>query len=109
MENSICDQATPFSISDDLICIEAIKSNPSHCGSGSLLTIHRPCDSRPILIGILAFIPSNCEAGNPFGYTRISSFLDWIQDTEVAKNSNISNKRKIFLKIYALFALLILF
>lgn len=109
MKNSICDQATPFSISDDIICIESIRSNPSHCGSGSLLTIHRPCDSRPILIGILAFIPSNCEAGNPFGYTRITSFLDWIQDTEVATNSNLSNKRKMFLKICLLFALLILF
>jgi transmembrane serine protease 9 len=108
MENFVCDQATPFTISDNLICIESIRSNPSHCGSGSLLTIHRPCDSRPILIGLLAFIPANCETGNPFGYTRITSFMDWIQDTEVATNSYLSNKRNLLLKICALITVLIL-
>ncbi|KAL7020470.1 hypothetical protein ACKWTF_011551 [Chironomus riparius] len=109
MENSQCDQATPFPISEDLICIESIKSNPAHCGSGSLLTIHRPCDPRPILIGILAFIPSNCETGMPFGYTRITNFLDWIQETEVATNSHFTDKRRRFLKICMLFVVLIFF
>jgi hypothetical protein len=107
MENSECDQATPFTISDDLICINSIKSNPAHCASGSLLTIHQPCDPRPILIGILTFIPTNCETGVPFGYTRITKFLGWIQDTDVATNSHLTSTRKLLLKIFVLFVILI--
>lgn len=109
MKNSYCDQATSFSIPDDLICIESINLNPAHCEFESLLTIYRPCDSRPILIGILAFIPSNCESGKPFGCTRYANFLDWIQDIKAATNSHLTNKQKLFPKIYVLFTVLIFF
>lgn len=52
---------------------------------GPLTTV---VDGKTILIGIVSFgAKDGCELAYPAGFTRVTSFLDWIQ-----KNTNASPK-----------------
>lgn len=38
-------------------------------------------NSRPVLVGIISFVPTNsCLTGTPQGFTRVNSYLSWIND-----------------------------
>ena len=81
MENSKCEQIYS-NVPNSFVCIETNTSNPSLCEIGTLLTVPRACDARPVLIGIFNFMPDGCARGLPYGYTRITSFLNWIQENQ---------------------------
>ena len=81
MDNSQCNQIYS-NIPDSVMCIETNTSNPSLCELGTMLTLPRACDARPVLVGIFNFMPDGCVRGLPYGYTRITSFLNWIQENQ---------------------------
>lgn len=69
-----------FPILDSMICAKEINmESPCHGDSGGPLALR----SRPkVLIGIASLMTKNkCEAGDPVVYTRITSYLDWIEET----------------------------
>jgi len=81
MENSQCEQVYS-NVPNSFICIETNTSNPSLCEIGTLLTVPRACDARPVLIGIFNFMPAGCTRGLPYGFTRITRFLNWIHENQ---------------------------
>lgn len=44
-------------------------------------------ENKPVLIGIVSFGASVCEAGFPVAFTKVSSYLSWI--VEITKIQNI--------------------
>lgn len=69
--NTQCSQIYS-NVLDSFICIETNASNPSLCEIGTLLTVPRACDARPVLVGIFNFMPDGCTRG----------FLNWIQENQ---------------------------
>lgn len=72
---------TFYNIYSSILCAQGAH-NESICrgDSGGPLVVNRN-----ILIGIVRFSGWSCNVGNPSGFTRITSYLDWI-----SKNTGIS-------------------
>ncbi|XP_070492601.1 brachyurin-like [Chironomus tepperi] len=76
--NSVCaPYYTEGTVNDNTICVQTTAANPNFC-STSVLTVNRPGDIRPVLVGLTKFLPPSCGVARPYGFVRITSFLTWI-------------------------------
>ncbi|KAH8372328.1 hypothetical protein KR093_011049 [Drosophila rubida] len=72
--------------SSKVICI-ATPNKVSTCNgdSGGPLVL----ESSKVLIGVTSFVSSDgCESGAPAGFTRVTSYLDWIKENSGVTNGN---------------------
>jgi secreted trypsin-like serine protease len=76
--NKICGMRYGAIISNRRICTDGSDGKGSCLGdSGGPLTVLR--NNRPTVIGIASFVlAKGCTLGYPSGFTRVTSFLDWI-------------------------------
>lgn len=73
------------SVSDSQLCVKAEKtSSPCMGDSGGGLILN---ENKPILVGIVSFGATVCQAGFPVVFTKVSSYLTWI--IEISKIKNI--------------------
>ncbi|CAO1328619.1 unnamed protein product [Diamesa tonsa] len=71
-------------MSDSQLCVKAeLTSSPCMGDSGGGLVLY---ENKPILIGIVSFGASVCEAGFPVVFTKVSSYLNWIVEITKIKN-----------------------
>ncbi|KAL5291022.1 hypothetical protein ACFFRR_010435 [Megaselia abdita] len=87
MGNSACSRYYGGNVGKNQICIRTKGTHKSTCNgdSGGPLVVH-DLKEGPVLVGLTSFGTSiGCESGFPGVFTRITSFLDWIE-----KNSGIS-------------------
>jgi chymotrypsin len=83
ISNEACGKRYRATFSSRRICADGSGGKGSCYGdSGGPLAVRR--NNRYMVVGIAAFVLTRgCEKGYPSGYTRVTSFLDWI-----AKNAN---------------------
>ena len=73
------------SITDKQLCVKAeLTSSPCMGDSGGGLILN---ENKPILIGVVSYGASVCQAGFPVVFTKVSSYLNWI--IEISKIKNI--------------------
>ncbi|KAH8390662.1 hypothetical protein KR215_009567 [Drosophila sulfurigaster] len=66
------------------ICLKPSDSSPCNGDSGGPLAIKNP-DGHSTLLGLASFVVGACETNKPSVYTRVSSFLSWINNqTEIS-------------------------
>jgi chymotrypsin len=80
ISNEACGKRYGATISSRRVCVDGSGGKGSCLGdSGGPLTVRR--NNRYIVVGIVAFVLTRgCEKGYPSGYTRVTSFLDWIAE-----------------------------
>lgn len=79
--NEECARAYGPIITDSSICTVGTSTYNGPCGGDSGGPIFYNNDELYVQIGIVSFGSSDgCEAGHPTSHTRITSFLDWIQE-----------------------------
>jgi secreted trypsin-like serine protease len=80
ISNEACGKHYSSTIPDRRMCADGSGGKGSCYGdSGGPLLVHR--NDRYTVVGISAFILANgCEKGFPSGFTRVTSFLDWIAE-----------------------------
>jgi secreted trypsin-like serine protease len=77
LSNEDCGKYLGAPIPDRRMCADGYGGKGSCYGDGGgPLTVRR--NDRWVVVGISAFIALECEKGHPSGFTRVSSFLDWI-------------------------------
>jgi len=78
IDNAVCRQSFPISITAAHICSSVSPSGTCNGDSGSSMGFKGP-DGRYTSIGVTSFGSSQgCESGIPDAFTRVSSYLDWI-------------------------------
>nr|CAH0105974.1 unnamed protein product [Daphnia galeata] len=95
--NEECHEAYASDITDGMICTGASNHQGTCNGdSGGPMNYKMP-DGKWKQIGIVSFgSDQGCEKGYPNGFTRVSSFADWIQNTTVQQQMN--NQGSIIIK-----------
>lgn len=81
MDNSACKRYFVGSVKSSNICIRTKGTHKSTCNgdSGGPLVIHEA--GKAVLVGATSFGSGiGCEAGFPGVFTRVTSYLDWIEE-----------------------------
>ena len=64
------------SVTDSQLCVKAeLTSSPCMGDSGGGLILN---ENKPILVGVVSFGATVCQAGYPVVFTKVSSYLNWI-------------------------------
>ncbi|XP_070508541.1 brachyurin-like [Chironomus tepperi] len=74
----------PSIVVASVLCTETLAGpgaqGACHNDDGGVLSVPRAGDVRPIQIGVTSyFAAAGCVVGYPIGYTRVTSFLTWLQ------------------------------
>uniref|UniRef100_A0A2A4JFE4 Peptidase S1 domain-containing protein n=1 Tax=Heliothis virescens TaxID=7102 RepID=A0A2A4JFE4_HELVI len=80
ISNEECAASYGALVTRDVMCTSGARGR-GPCGgdSGGPLIIRYYSGSSDLLIGLVSFGATNgCEAGHPSGYTRVTSYMDWI-------------------------------
>ncbi|XP_063899435.1 collagenase-like [Helicoverpa armigera] len=80
ISNEECSSSFGSLVTSDVMCTSGAGGRgPCTGDSGAPLIIRYFSGSSDLLIGLVSFGATNgCEAGYPSGYTRITSYIDWI-------------------------------
>ena len=78
LDPEICAEPFGHSITDKVICINAVNGGTCSGDSGGPLNYPQE-DGSYIQVGLTSFGPSTgCENGLPHVFTRVTSYYDWI-------------------------------
>ncbi|CAG9811687.1 unnamed protein product [Chironomus riparius] len=74
----------PSIVPATVLCTETLAGlgaqGACHGDDGGVLSVPRAGDTRPIQIGVTSYYAAaGCVIGYPIGYTRVTSFLTWLQ------------------------------
>ncbi|XP_035457743.2 collagenase-like [Spodoptera frugiperda] len=81
ISNSACTEYYWYSLSDSQLCTNGTRGR-GPCGGdgGAPLILRYYTGNSDLLIGLVSFSHvRGCQSGNPTGYTRITSYMSWIE------------------------------
>lgn len=81
ISNSACTEYYWYSLSDSQLCTNGTRGRGPCAGDGGApLILRYYTGNSDLLIGLVSFSHvRGCQSGNPTGYTRITSYMSWIE------------------------------
>jgi len=65
---------------EQMVCAEKDDTSPCQGDSGGPLVINEAEKSRQVQIGVVSFGDANCDNAIPTVFTRVTNYLDWIEE-----------------------------
>lgn len=92
VDNTVCSTLYGTNVVRDTNICASATSSASTCGGDSGGPVMVSIGGSNVIVGIVSFgAADGCQLGYPVGFTRVTSYLDWIEKTSMSPKSVVMN------------------